>query len=1445
MTTTTDGFQLKTPDAGRILSFDKDGNLVTSTDKQGRSVIYKRDSSGLISSVVTPSGQQADFSYSDSRLSGIKISDGRTISYAYTDGLLSQVIEPDGRKVGYKYDATGRLATVVDGNGKDSLRNSYDSSGRVINQTDAAGSKTTFSYVGKETDVTYPDGGIWTDVYEQNVLMAQYDPFGNKTSYGYTYHLDPVQEIDALGNTTRRKVDGSGRLTAINTPLSGRSWSYNSSGNMWMYTDGNRKRSGYSYDAKNQLASSTDPLSKKTLFTYTDRGQTESVTDPLGKVTRYGYDSASNPVSVEYPDHTIVTRKFDTAGRITSVTDPRGNLSGASSDDFTTTYGYDEAGRLTTTKDPRGNTTRNEYDPVGNLSSVTDASGKTTTYTYDAANRLTAVKDAASHTSVITYDVMGNVASRTDPTGAKTTYVYDKASRLVAMTTPLGNVSGTDPTKYTWTYGYDKVGNQTTVTDPLGNTTKTDYDAEYRPIAVTDPLGHVRKTEYDGEGNVTKTTDALSQTTVHTYDDNGRLLTTTDRSGRTVTYTYDDAGNLATETSPRGGKTTYGYDDNGRLTTKVEPRGNVTGGDPSKYTWSTGYDAAGNIISQKDPYGVQTVSNTYDGDGNLTERADALGKKTIYGYDKLGRLTTVTTPDAGTTVLGYDDLGNLTSRKDANGHTTSYGYDDAGRLNKVTDPMGRTTAFLYDANGNRTKTTNARGQTITSTYDARSLLTKATYSDGTPTVSYTYDKVGHPKTVTDGTGTRTLTYDNEDRPLTITSPGATNPFKYTYNPNGTLSSRTYPDGRAITYAYDDDGRITGQTAGGKTTTYTYDPAGNLTATKLPTTTAVTEARTYDRAGRLASVSQGTGARYFQRDDDGRITADYFKDATTTGLADRYSYDDAGRMIRACTDTSATASCLTSVSGSTYNYDKVGNLTTSSTPTSTRTNTYDAADQLTKRVEGTTTVDYTYDADGNLTKDASGTYVSDPLGQLKSATLGTDTYTFVNDADGNRTTTNKNNALWRTTRWDLAGPLPQIATETNSSGALIADYQYNPDGIAEAQNRSTGTFYMRHDRQNSITAVYDAAGKENYTYTYSAWGVSTGKPSTTDGQTSVFGYTGQYKDPALTSRLYLRDRSYDPGNRRFTSLDPEPAPNDSPNLSPYTYANNDPINQDDPSGRCPLCVSAGIGAAIGAAVDGGIYGWQHRNGGFTWGGFAKSAGEGAITGAIAGALMPGAGNTVARALSLSGGRALATSSAVNAAVGAGFSWAVNEARCQPTTPWDLLFGAAGGASSSLLGPSFKWFKGKIRGGVSETDPFPEIGAPPKALVNPKVVYRGDARDPSLVFKSGFHPKASDGNVDLHQYGLHNTPFAWVGTSVRADLAAMFPQSAKGSTWVYEIDSPGTGINMNKAMGMGYVFRAEKEIVFPQGIDPSRIVRAVRWSWGMPTNEVIENPGYIPR
>ena len=258
---------------------------------------------------------------------------------------------------------------------------------------------------------------------------------------------------------------------------------------------------------------------------------------------------------------------------------------------------------------------------------------------------------------------------------------------------------------------------------------------------------------------------------------------------------------------------------------------------------------------------------------------------------------------------------------------------------------------------------------------------------------------------------------------------------------------------------------------------------------------------------------------------------------------------------------------------------------------------------------------------------------------------------------------------------------------------MGSYEYDPLGAPLAMDNTKGAYYFQNDRQGSVTAVYDAAGTENYAYTYGPWGATKGTASITGGQTSPFGFTGQYKDPSASNWLYLRDRTYNYTTGRFNTTDPEPTSPGSPNPSAYAYANNDPINQSDPSGRCPLCISAGIGAVIGGVVEGGIYSWQHRNDRqFSWGGFAEATGRGAVIGGLAGALMPGAGNAVVRGLGLTGGRALATSTGVNAAVGAGFSWGVNTALCRPTDPWDLVLGAAGGGASSLIGPALNWMRG---------------------------------------------------------------------------------------------------------------------------------------------------------
>ncbi|MFF6953043.1 DUF6531 domain-containing protein [Streptomyces iakyrus] len=1329
------GYKLTTADQSTY-AFNASGQLTAVKDRTGRglSLTY---TGGKPTTITDAVGRAAKLAYAGDRLDTVTLADGRVVDYSYTSDRLTGVTALDGKTETYGYDASGRINRVTDARAKQVTFNTYDTQGRVASQTDASGRDTKFTYskngVFDQVDVTAPDGGVWTDVYYKNVLFTQIDPLNNKSYYRYDKFFNRTSAIDAEVRRTEWEFDGQGRLKRRSNTSSDEEWTYDAKGNVATYTDGESNDYTFGYNTANQVSTVKDPLGKTTTYGYNaTTGLLETVTTPRGKTTKYGYDGDGNLTSVTTPKGNKTTYTYFPSGQVKTVVDPRGNVTGADPAKYTTSYTYDPADRVKTVTDARGNVTSYDYDEVGNLLTVTDAAKRVTAYGYNDAGRLKTITDPALKQTVLDYDPAGRLSKETNRRGATVTYAYDKAGNQVQVVTARGNATGADAKLYTWKIGYDKVGNRKTVTDPLGKTTAFTWDADNRPLSVTDPLSHTRSVTYDDNGSVVKTTDGLGHGMTLDYDDNNRLKSSKTWAGYLTTYEYDDDSHLAAEVSPEAERTTYTYDDDGNLATTVDPRGNVTGADPAKYTWKYGYDAAGNPASVTDPLGHQSKTG-YDAVGNIASVTDARNKQTVYEYDELNRPKKVTAPDTGATAFTYNKAGFLETSTDANTHTSTYGYNDEGQLTSVKNPLGKTVAYEYDLDGNRTKYTNARAQTIITTVDARNLPTKITYSDGTAAQTYGYDDASRLKTVTDATGTRTLSYDDDDKIQTITSPGATKPFTYVWNTDDTLKSRAYPDGRTTSYGYDKVGRTKTQTTNSKAVSYGYDKAGNLTSVTLPTTTARTETRTYDEAGRLTTLTSPTISNTFTYDENNRLVGD----KPGTGYPTRYAYDDTGRATRVCTDTSAT-SCLTGTAGTTYTYDKVGNLKTAASSGSTTTHVYDDGDQLKSTTNGATTTSYGYDDDGNQTKDDDGTYAYDPAGRLKSATIGTNTYGFTYDADGNRTTVNKNNALAGTSRWDINNPIPQLATDTDASGALLADYHYDPDGTARSMDRTAGTYYFTQDRQNSTSAVYDAAGTDNYRYTYSAWGSPTGKATITNGQTSPFGYTGQYKDQYLPDRLQLRARSYDTAQRRFTTQDPIPAAADNPNQSPYNYADNDPANLSDPTGQCPMCIGAGIGAIVG----GGAYALSHQDD-FDWGDFAAATGQGAVVGAVGGFLAP-AGTALAAQLGLQGGRALTVAVATDATIGMGLTWAINTAQCQPTTPMDLLVGALTGGIGNFVKPTW----GALRGLFGK----PVVTTPTR--FGPGAAHAGD---PSLL------PKGEAGNPFLKRAEAEAEAFNLAGVS----------------------------------------------------------------------------------
>ena len=142
------------------------------------------------------------------------------------------------------------------------------------------------------------------------------------------------------------------------------------------------------YDSLDRLVTSTD-IAGTTHYTYNAYDELSEVTDPNGHATNYMYDAVGNLTEVSGPAGTtmyhydshdrlmsstgvldITSTMYDTNGNLTQIIEPGPQ---------TYDYGYDAQDRITTVTDPLGNVTTTTYDTFGNDIQTTDASLNTTT----------------------------------------------------------------------------------------------------------------------------------------------------------------------------------------------------------------------------------------------------------------------------------------------------------------------------------------------------------------------------------------------------------------------------------------------------------------------------------------------------------------------------------------------------------------------------------------------------------------------------------------------------------------------------------------------------------------------------------------------------------------------------------------------------------------------------------------------------------------------------------------------------------------------------------------------------------------------------------------------------------------------------------------------------------------------------------------------------------
>ncbi|WP_229068812.1 RHS repeat-associated core domain-containing protein [Actinoplanes sp. DH11] len=1212
------GWELTTPEQVTH-RFDGSGRYLSAKNKRGHGFTLNYTGSALMS-VTDAAGRKVAIEYRQDLgfVTKVTLPDGRFTNYDYEGGRLRSFQSAINQTTQYRYD-NGRLREVINSRGLAEVTNTYDATtGRVSEQRDINGKVTTVEWdAGKqEAKVTDPDGVVNFDGYAGNLVKYTQNGNGDTSSQRYDAQANPNLNVDGNNNQRESTFDGAGNMASSKAPEPfgfTEKAEFTPGNKPKTYTDGNGVTWTAEYNDFHEMTKRTNGEGRSYTYEYDGRGLRTSMTDPRDKTSRYEYDSAGNLTAEITPTGRRTEYTYDSAGRLKTVIDPRGTASGANRAAFTTAYSYDNEDRQTLVQQPgKGKPWETRYDEGGRTKTVVDPLSRATIYDYDRADRLETVRSPRGDVTTYAYTAAGRLQSQSNGEGDKTSYAYSKKGLLEKLVTARGNEPGADPAQYTWTFHYDGNGNPVRRTHPNpggGEVSRdTGWDELDRAVTDTDPLGAQSSASYDNNSNVTSIDDPAKARTGFTYDKNNRPTDVTDsQQGKTHTD-YDAAGNPEKITSATGGVTSFAYDGDNRRTSQVEPRGNAEGANADDYRTRFGYDRAGNLTSTTDPLGNVTEAS-YDAINRVTTRTDANKRVTRYGYDDADQLKTVLAPDATggqATSYSYDANGAVTEVRDPLQHTRTAFYDKAGRVIATTDALGRYREHVYDAEGHVVETVIARTvadprnpgrdperdkHTITDTYDTLGRRTQTKLGTTGPVYTFGYNAKDELTSANDPAGSQSYAYDTNGRVEQIKRGDRV--FDYGYDGNGNVTSRTFPDGTAITADYDADNRIKELTAAGDSWTFSYDPAGRRTSVDLPADGLV-ERLDYDRAGRLTGIETGTVGKYaLDLDPVGNP-----KKITTTrgGISEQvaYRHDPADRLTDACY---GTASCDSAGTGKiSYTYDLVGNrksqTRSGAAGNSATTYRYDDVDQLIS--ETTTgasagTKAYKYDSEGNRTDDGADRYEYHLDHTLLSATVGGQKTTYAYSATGQRLTATTG-ASTRTWDWDLNGSLPQIAVD--SAGSDARTFVHNVTGEPLALRDGGAASIYVHDWLGGTSALVSGNGGVQAVYDYDPYGLPRTSPTeagvditATDAATAnPLKFTGQYQDATAGGDYFMRARMYDPGTGSFTGVDPVKAGIGEPAMSPYAYVDGQVLLSVDPTGESLTDWLSDAGDKISEALD---------------------------------------------------------------------------------------------------------------------------------------------------------------------------------------------------------------------------------------------------------------------
>jgi RHS repeat-associated protein len=882
------------------------------------------------------------------------------------------------------------------------------------------------------------------------------------------------------------------------------------------------------------------------------------------------------------------SKQYDLAGRITQIIDPS---------NLTTTFSYPDP-RTTIETKPGGATIITSTFVDGKIKSITGTGVVDQYYDYgvnadgsqwstiskalvtspnyekttiDCLGRIVSVgKPGFEGTETIQYfyNALGQIEKIEQPDKADILYTYDALGNPTLAGLDIDNNGTLDPASI------DRIVETNIVFDkPAADwfQTKTEqvYAIDNDATSVTSKVEQKRLTGFTANlVNETITTDQYGNQTIS--------QTTLDRATKTLTKTIDSPdstndetsitveGLLTSLTSKTGVTTTYDYDNLGRRTGETDPRTGTT---------TIHYNALNQVDYVDDPL-LNRTRYEYDPDTGLNiTKYNAKDKSSFYEYNDLGKLTKIWGEEPLPVQYTYDAYGRLSelytyqqgsdwtspSWPSSTGtpSVTTWNYQDSTDLLLSKEyPDGKNTLYTYQSGKLHTRTWARTGSVITTyNYDPNTAqLLNIDYSDLTPDVTATYDRLGRLKTIQDYLGTRTFAYNNlalESETLSgLINSTITRTYDAQYRDTGFNLNSEYN----VTYAYETTGRFNNlaYTIGTNTNSvgYTYVPDSDLLQSKtLNSQPFVTYGYEANRNLKTQVKNQ------FNTIDISQYDYIYNELAQRTNVDKTGTIFDPAPTLTPETKT-YTPNILNQYTNITpeapepetiLNYDDDGNLTEKVTGSSGQAYTYNAENRLitieplTPAAQDKKT-EFAYDYMGRRVQKKVYEYESSVWVLKKDSFFIYDNWNLIKEITTQDAVTSSDYYVWGL-------DLSQTIDDAGGIGGLVANIT------------ATDNYFYTYDANGNVGQVIDIAdGSIKAAYEYDPFG-NIIKQSGDMADANKFRFSTKYFDTE-TSLYYYGYRYYDSDSGRWLNRDPL---GEEGGLNLYGFVLNDPVDKVDPLG----------------------------------------------------------------------------------------------------------------------------------------------------------------------------------------------------------------------------------------------------------------------------------------